>query len=119
MTGVQTCALPICLKQTDFDGQFEYSPIVSVENISDFRKISVFPNPVTNGFINLSFEGLEGEEMVIEIDDVLGKIMHIRSIEIIGLYEELRLSTNSYAPGIYYLRMHTVTGAEVYKIIID
>ena len=34
------------LKQLDFDGQFTYSPIISVNHQSDLSHISLFPNPV-------------------------------------------------------------------------
>ncbi|MEP4095805.1 T9SS type A sorting domain-containing protein [Reichenbachiella sp.] len=44
------------LKQTDFDGQYEYFEVISVS--SDRNEISIFPNPVAEG--NLKISGLIG-----------------------------------------------------------
>ena len=107
------------LKQTDFDGQYEYSEIVSIQNLSDFREIDVYPNPVTHGRLNLRFEGLEGEEIRLYVQDVLGKVLQTRSIRIENQYLDLHLDVSAYASGVYYIRMHTITGIEVHKIIVD
>jgi len=59
------------LKQTDFDGKFEYSEIRSV-NIekSENAKIEIYPNPVKN---YLTIEGNEDELNSIKIYNLLGQ----------------------------------------------
>ena len=42
------------LKQTDFDGAFEYSDLVTVDNNAETTvDVTIFPNPVTEGAFNL------------------------------------------------------------------
>lgn len=60
------------LKQTDFDGKFTYSDLVAVESSEKFD-FNVFPNPTTNGDINLSIVGNENDEVLIIVNDLLGR----------------------------------------------
>jgi len=69
------------LKQTDFDGLFEYFNVVSVEaNPSDNPSFTVYPNP-TDGVIKLNFSNLLPNETVkVEIKDILGKTIYSNTI---------------------------------------
>lgn len=58
------------LKQVDFDGKFEYSPIVSATLNGD-EKIKIFPNPVQN---ILHLEGINSDTQL-SISDYSGKIL--------------------------------------------
>lgn len=66
------------LKQTDFDGKYNYSDIVSVQNIEE-QQINIFPNP-TNGSFNLSINGVERQNSLIEIYSPLGKMVYSKTI---------------------------------------
>ncbi|GJM29013.1 MAG: hypothetical protein DHS20C17_16480 [Cyclobacteriaceae bacterium] len=107
------------LKQTDFDGQFEYSEIRSVENLASFREIVVFPNPVVNGKLKMRFEGMEGEEVAFTVSDVLGKTIQSGSMEVADLYHELTIDVSDNNAGVYYVWISTITGVEAHKLIID
>ncbi|MBN8702050.1 MAG: T9SS type A sorting domain-containing protein [Bacteroidetes bacterium] len=93
------------LKQTDFDGAYDYSELVAVE----FQRLKlessllmVYPNPATNGNINVAFTGQSGEEVLIVVHDVLGKEHYSKAF----ILEEEQIITNietnqNLAPGLY------------------
>ncbi len=57
------------LKQTDFDGQFSYSPVKMIE-MQFINDIKIFPNP-SNGVFNIS--GIESENVVFSVFNILGQ----------------------------------------------
>lgn len=62
------------LKQTDYDGNYKYSDLVSVEfkGTNEFS-FEVFPNPTTGENINISLNTGEQEEMLVVVYDVTGQ----------------------------------------------
>ncbi len=56
------------LKQVDFDGKFEYSPVKSIYYVDE--NIQIFPNPVTE---KLSFSGISDRSITLSITDLTGK----------------------------------------------
>jgi hypothetical protein len=65
------------LRQVDFDGSFEYSPIrvVSLHH-SNALQVSVQPNP-NKGVFNLHLEGMNEDEMVrVELIDMFGNVVY-------------------------------------------
>lgn len=59
------------LKQIDFDGAFEYSEVVAVENDNSDFNIQVFPNPSSRNF-NIQIKNPLLQKMKISINDNLG-----------------------------------------------
>jgi len=102
------------LKQTDFDGQFEYSQIRSV-NLNDVsnNEIKIYPNPVKSGE-NLFYS--------------IGPNLKLISIEIIGSTGEVinkglslndSINLSNLASGIYYIKFYTVDNVFIKKIVIE
>jgi hypothetical protein len=58
------------LKQLDFDGKYEYSPIISMEHKDSKMDLSLFPNPATN---QLNLIGIADGPY--RIFDLMGKII--------------------------------------------
>ena len=98
------------LKQTDFNGDFEYFNVVSV-NFDTYAfaddKITVFPNPVSTGFpVNITFSGLEKNKKVLTIlNDMYGRLLYSKIIftdntgfGFTGFDIESKIS-----PGIYFI----------------
>lgn len=59
------------LKQTDFDGNFEYFPVAVVQNKTKGTFV-LFPNPASNSIVHLSGES-NLENAVITVQDVTGR----------------------------------------------
>ena len=110
------------LKQTDFDGTFTYSDIVSVtmKNNDDLLILSVFPNPTDGKILNLTTSGLNEEEHVfMQIISVYGKPM------LIGYYDaddrgEITIQIQdikNWSDGIYILTLRTEKGMVQSRIV--
>lgn len=65
------------LKQTDYDGAFEYSPIIVVQ-LSEEGAISIFPNPSSNGTVTFSSSNPIGKLTIYAAD---GKQVFNESVE--------------------------------------
>ncbi len=85
------------LKQTDFDGQFEYSEMVSVE-IRNTISIDVFPNPTASELTIVTPNDFTKGE--IRLFDAMGKMVLSNSIN-----ERNYLNLNDLNSGIYFFKV--------------
>lgn len=71
------------LKQTDFDGKFEYSDVVSVNiESSNVNTILIYPNPAVS---QITVEGGEDELEELKIYNMLGQdVTHLAQIQIVN-----------------------------------
>lgn len=84
------------LKQVDFDGKFEYSPIVNVE-VKE-TAISIYPNPVVDRLtVNLGSE-LSGDLLVF---DVRGQVVDQLVVE---KQELLEVDFSEWMKGVYFVQ---------------
>jgi PKD repeat protein len=93
------------LKQIDFDGQFAYSDIVSVEINNSNESVNLFPNPTNN----LLFIETTGNIEEIVISNFMGQSMLVK----LGQKNQNRreLDLGQFTPGMYYIKMK-VNGKE-------
>jgi hypothetical protein len=101
------------LKQVDYDGEFEYSKIISVQHHKS-NEIVVFPNPSSNGIFEIKGPALENAQEI-RIYDFYGK-------EVLMLNgEQLKNSTidlSSYQSGIYQLMIINTEDVITKKIVV-
>jgi len=90
------------LKQLDFDGKFDYSPVVSVVQDSK-TNIIVYPNPVAHELI---VEGVPAHNEV-RIYNLLGQELSISAVQAGG--NKVRLNVSALASSVYFV---VVTGEE-------
>lgn len=94
------------LRQIDFDGHFNFSPIAYFKNTCGENPVSIFPNPIKNNF---QITGLTINKNNVQIFNAMG----VKMAEWINtLRNEFNISHLS--KGIYFLR---VNNREVYKIM--
>ena len=98
------------LKQTDFDGAFEYSEIISVK-INEVSNLQIFPNP-TKSQITITENTIELDQ--IKVYNVFGQDL-TRFIEKISNDEsKLIIDLSNLNSGFYYIKTKT-TANKVYK----
>lgn len=90
------------LKQTDFDGKFEYSNVVSIK-FERNNSTYLFPNPAKEKLIITTDLG----EAQIEIYNINGQLVHLSNQVIEG---QLDLDISNFQAGIYFLRMKNKIG---------
>jgi hypothetical protein len=105
------------LKQLDFDGRNEYSPVVSVDltNLKNESNLKIAPNPVTIGTLTLSLQDIDFETAYLEVFDSKGQ----RVITHLVTDKTLNLDVGNLAKGIYWLRIRTDGKSFSEKVIIE
>ncbi len=95
------------LKQVDFDGTYEYSPILSL-NVNSGKDWSFFPNPVDDKLtIRTAIEG----EFIISVYDSKGALAKSIVATVDGNGVELDLAVLS--NGLYFVNVYSVDGKGV------
>jgi len=108
------------LKQLDFDGSFEYSDEVFVENIalSDFALHQNFPNPF-NPSTKIRFSVPQSSNVIIKVFDILGNEIEtlVNEEKPIGIYE-LTWYAEQLPSGIYFYRLQAGSFVETKKMVL-
>lgn len=91
------------LKQTDFNGEYTYSDVVTVTKNSSQNEFKVYPNPTTSNNIHLNLETSDNPIQVI-ISDMTGSIVYNNTIQPIeGKRGYLIQPTLHLPPGSYIM----------------
>ena len=91
------------LKAVDFDGQFEYSKVVSVKRDAEgFAVTNVFPVP-TEKDVTLQVSLPEATSLGITVTDLVGRTVEVRSMDALKGVNDLVLDVSKYAPGTYFV----------------
>lgn len=115
------------LKQTDFNGDFEYSNIISIKypNASDknllLHNLVLYPNPTSSENINLKLEGEYPKgNASLRIIDLLGNTLFNYHFETDSLAKGLKIHTNrKITPGIYIVIIEHADKVNKVKLIIE
>jgi len=102
------------LKQTDFDGQFKYSQILSATDCvaENTATLLVYPNP-SNGKISLSLNREADQVSSIDVFNVLGEKVDG------SICFQSGFDLTGKPSGIYFLNIHMPTETIVRKIMIE
>ena len=106
------------LKQTDFDGSYSYSNVVSC--VSDgngmMRVLSVNPNPVQFS-ANLTLDITDDEDVSVQLSDTRGQLVFDKIFFVHEGIQHLELDLSGLEQGIYLLRVHCEYGSYSQKLI--
>ena len=92
------------LKQTDFDGSFEYSDLVPVDVEGDISNPTIYPNPITNNGV-LEFSTNSTEVTVVTIYDVSGRIILSNQHTTNKGINKIQLETTALTNGMYFISL--------------
>jgi hypothetical protein len=108
------------LKQIDFDGQFEYSPIVEAEASAPrtFALDQNYPNPFNPSTI-ISYQLPINSEVRLVIYDMLGRELQtlVNTRQNAGRYQA-QFNAASLSSGAYFYRLSAGTFAETKKLML-
>lgn len=104
------------LRQVDYDGQFEYSPLLYVSLVhSSIDAINIYPNP-THSYITL--DGLQSEIYDVQVVDMTGKIiLNSRNINLTQSEMLINNLLRNKLAGIYLLKFSNPGHSEVIRLI--
>jgi hypothetical protein len=111
-------ALYYRLKQVDFDGSFNYSPILRVtKTATEMTALTVYPNPYANDF-TISFAANNAGNAQVEIVDIQGKtVAHTSSIVVNGNNVIPMTETAYLQLGVYFVRLTINGDIQVIKLV--
>ncbi len=92
------------LKQMDFDGQFEYSHIVSVEMRKGSQSISLFPNP-SKGSVTFSLDTDYSGEATLKVFDLMGRAVKTSNLLLEGGPFTTDLDLSNLVAGMYLIEV--------------
>lgn len=102
------------LRQTDKDGNYQYTSVISVYNPRVLQLAPVvYPNPNADGLYYVSVKTAGEVEMLVNIHDALGRLLQQRSVFFYGSDVEL-VDVSDLPPGTYYLSLTDVREGSVY-----
>ncbi|MGD9492510.1 MAG: T9SS type A sorting domain-containing protein [Bacteroidales bacterium] len=100
------------LKQTDFDGKFEYFGPVTVNCNDDATGIIAYPNPAQNNVLIIGSQDVAAE---IYLCDLTGRI--ITSYSCSRLSEPFSIDLQNILPGIYLIRVDSQNSSEYFRVV--
>lgn len=106
------------IKQVDMDGKSTYSVIKSVNLNEDLRvNISnVFPNPF-NTEINVTVNMASATQLNVNIFDINGKSVAVKSIASEEGMNELQIPTSQLVNGVYFIQIEALGERYTYKMV--
>ncbi|PKP43649.1 MAG: hypothetical protein CVT95_12000, partial [Bacteroidetes bacterium HGW-Bacteroidetes-12] len=106
------------LKQTDFNGNFEYFHIEVVNCVNSTNGISLYPNPANNEF-TIQLEGEKGNEISIEMYNSIGQQVMSKIFILQDKFFSEQIDVNEFDQGIYFVNIKTGNLLTSRKLIID
>lgn len=111
------------LKQTDFNGDFEYSNIVRVNYIDQMSEfdLTVYPNPVTSTpdfSVQLNSSNKESP-VSISIFDMLGREHYRAVVDADTVLNEMRITKSVLSAGIYIVSVQQADKITKKRIIVE
>jgi len=104
------------LKQVDFNGQFEYSLIISINFPGQDVSVKAYPNPTTD-MLSIDWMSADNSATILKVTNIQGVTVHTETINGEGMVHR-QISMNEYPIGIYVVQIangNNVTTKTVYK----
>ncbi len=108
------------LKQTDYNGQFEYFSPVRVDCNSYKNEMTVFPNPANGSDVNLLFANGTDADVLVVLYDVNGKETYSKMVIAEDEHKNIYTLglTGKLAPGIYLIKATSADAVLSRKLIV-
>jgi thiol-disulfide isomerase/thioredoxin len=87
--------------------------VTSVSPLTYMNYISLFPNPVSGGILNVSLPGSLNEAADILIYDSFGKLIEKKQLSTVRNY--LQIPVDALSPGIYFLKIEGLESGKIYS----
>lgn len=109
------------LKQTDYDGTFAYSHVVTVNRSSVPTEVIVYPNPAID-IVTIAVGNSSASDITVNIFDQFGKNVYHTNYPVStgGLQSTITVQTNGLLPaGVYFVNVITGQTSHQEKLIIQ
>ncbi|MFK7773826.1 MAG: T9SS type A sorting domain-containing protein [Saprospiraceae bacterium] len=107
------------LKQIDFDGQFEYSKVISINFKGKNGEAGEFyPNPSQSGLVSLDYTSQNDEEITISVFDITGKLIVNHIQQVLSGDNNMNFDFSDLNTGIYIVKIGDIRNPIHRKLII-
>ncbi len=108
------------LKQVDFDGQFEYSKIISLNIKEKNREVGEFyPNPSKSGLVNLDYKCQnDDDEIIVSIFDIKGELVLNQIQQVSNGGNNLNFDFSALNTGVYIVKVGDDRNSTYRKLVI-
>ncbi|MFN5710718.1 MAG: hypothetical protein ACK46S_01695 [Bacteroidota bacterium] len=108
------------LKQTDFDGRFDYSDIRVVNFVKPGSRTewAVYPNPTNLHGVNIIADNLKYETVSVRLTDIVGNVILEKGIPAVGNRLNGFLNFGEIAAGVYNLTIVDGKDLRNFKIVV-
>lgn len=108
------------LKKIDYEGNFEYSHVISIHFESEKNHIAeIYPNPCNSGILNVDYLSDSNKEMFISVYDMRGRIV-LRQAELLSIgNNSLNLDLSGLVKGIYTVKLDNGIDPIYRKLILE
>ena len=108
------------LKQIDFNGNFEYSEVITATvETSDKTAVKLTPNPIANGFTQLNYTTPNAGKLSLRVFDVAGKELLNRMSGVDAGTNNIDLDLSTFAKGIYFVKMEQNDSILYEQIVVE
>ena len=108
------------LKQIDFDGQFEYSKMISVDFKGENGNVGVFyPNPSKSGLVNLDYVSQNDAQIAVSVFDMTGQLVVNQIRQVSHGDNNLSFDFSELSTGVYIAKMGDERNPTHQKLIIE
>jgi hypothetical protein len=104
------------LKQWDFNGEFQYSKIISIENKSKKQGFTIYPNPAI-GNITVQSSTTKTYNRTVEVVDMIGR--KVTSLTLPANQNVININTQNFGNGVYLVRVNDGNEMIIEKLVIN
>jgi hypothetical protein len=105
------------LKQTDKDGRFSYSKVVSVTLEKTGVRYVIYPNPAKYRTTLRILENMK--QGSIRLFDAIGKEVFVKSFSTLNIGQDVQIPLTGLSRGVYFLAIDSDTGTSSQKIMVQ
>jgi len=107
------------VKAVENNGNYLYSPVVSVRTSTMFERLKVFPNPINTTQLNLLLPQAAKGKYVVSLINATGVKTFLHRFEHPGGMMSMAIKLTNMPPGLYQLEVNTTAESYRQKILIQ
>lgn len=113
-------ALPVCYG-IDADKRYTYvaADPVSVDQIESIVGFSMFPNPATEGYVNINLRTNTATDLEINAYNILGTQVYAQNLGSVNGQFSTTIETGAWSAGVYMIELTDGNNKEVIRLVVQ
>ncbi|MES2837104.1 MAG: T9SS type A sorting domain-containing protein [Bacteroidota bacterium] len=107
------------LKQTDYNGDFEYFDMITVYNEMDTNKPVLFPNPSNGSNIKFYYHNTSLANLRLEVTSIAGTVIYEQKFENNQEYISQEIDLTSIKKGSYFVNVYQGDEVVNHKLVVN